>query len=147
MYKFFVLTFRMGITHCPEISDYWSGSMLCSGPKCFTPLVMSRCRYQSILKLRFSDPSLAKRNTPLSQLGQYMALLMEVCQLLVDPGETISDSTSKTNVHILSRNYSVCALVQKNYEATLGISLYIQEKICTKSEIILTQNVYKFQNV
>lgn len=93
MYTFFALAFFifMGTINCLEMYDYWSGSMLYSRPKCFSPLVMSQCRYQSLLKfLRFSGLSLAKCNSPLSRLGQYMALLKEFCQLFVDPGETVT---------------------------------------------------------
>lgn len=91
MYVFFSYVFLMGLVKLPELVDYWSNSIFCSGPKIFSSQIMSRNRFLSILKfLRFSSPKAYIKGKPLTRLAQYFAYVREVCQVVVDPGEHLA---------------------------------------------------------
>lgn len=81
----------MGLLHFSETSGYWSSSNLCCRPKCFDNEILSRNRFQNIFKfLCFSTPQAATIGYPVSQFAQYLAILWESSQLILDPGEHIN---------------------------------------------------------
>ncbi|KAG5890939.1 hypothetical protein JTB14_019877 [Gonioctena quinquepunctata] len=87
LYVFFSLNLLTELVKCPQLSDYWSTDILCSGPRVFHKMVKSRNRFLSILKfIRFSLPDLVRQGAPLTRLGVFMARIRENGMNVVDVG-------------------------------------------------------------
>lgn len=91
MYVFISLVLLMGLDKLPRISDYWSNSLLTRGSPVFTAAVMSRNRFNQIMRfLRFGHPDDVVRRKPMSRLDQYFQMLQEKCMLYVSAGENFA---------------------------------------------------------
>ncbi|XP_064092990.1 piggyBac transposable element-derived protein 4-like [Macrobrachium nipponense] len=90
MYIFFALQLLMGITKLPRISDYWSQSLLCTGPPVFTT-VMSRNRFSQILRfLRFSHPDNVQPSQPMTRIQTFVDMVREKSMNVFSPGENFA---------------------------------------------------------
>ncbi|XP_064116750.1 piggyBac transposable element-derived protein 4-like [Macrobrachium nipponense] len=90
MYIFFALQLLMGITKLPRISDYWSQSLLCTGPPVFTT-VMSRNRFSQILRfLRFSHPDNVQPSQPMTRIQTFFDMVREKSMNVFSPGENFA---------------------------------------------------------
>lgn len=87
MWNFFALLLYMGLVKLPKISDYWSRCFLYRNE--FVPALMSRNRFQEVLRLiRFSDIEQA-RNDRLARVKHLVSLLMRNFKSLQTPGEVV----------------------------------------------------------
>ena len=97
LYVFICLQLLMGITKLPKIPDYWSSSFLCRGPPVFCGAIMSRNRFQQILRfVRYSDPANADRKEPMSRFEGFFKMLRENCMLYFSAGDNFAVDESLT---------------------------------------------------
>ena len=87
MYIYIALSMAMGVSHFPNVSQYWSSDPVFGGPKVFCKQIMSRNRFCSITKfLRFSSAANVQRKNPRTRIQPFLNLLEEKSITLVDPG-------------------------------------------------------------
>ena len=91
IYTFFSLLLMMGVTHMPSYAMYWKKDAACSGPPLFCKGVMSRDRFQSMMKfLRFSSVQHVVKNVFSTRIEPYLEMLRERCQWIMRPKENIA---------------------------------------------------------
>ena len=87
MYIYIALSMAMGVSHFPNVAQYWNNDPVFGGPKIFCKQIMSRNRFSSITKfLRFSSAADVDKKNPRTRIEPFLNLLEEKSTTLVDPG-------------------------------------------------------------
>ena len=87
IYLFMGLCIVMGVNRLPRIADYWHHDPVFGGPPIFTGKVMSRNRFNNIMKfLRFARAEQVNKKDKKSQIESFLNLLREKCKQIVFPG-------------------------------------------------------------
>ena len=91
MYVFLALYLFSGICKFSEMNEYWAKQPLEPGIHFYTPAVMSRDRYFSIMKfLRFSAVNEVDENDPSARLKTFCDMLTDISMKNVDAGEHVA---------------------------------------------------------
>ena len=87
MYIFLAFCMIMGIVKLPKISDYWSHDPVFGGPPIFVGRVMSRNKFQNIMKfLRFTRSEEVRDYHKPSHIESFLKLLRQKCKELIFVG-------------------------------------------------------------
>ena len=91
IHVFFSYMFLMGLVKVSEFVDCWSSSLFCNCRKNFLSEIMCRKRFFSLFKsLWFSCPKIFKKRNPIIDVAQYFEHLLEICQVIIYPGELLA---------------------------------------------------------
>ena len=85
---FIGLVLLAGIVRLPRIHMYWGDHVCWGGPKIFCGPVMSRNRFNTIMKfLRFTKIDEVIPGSPTTRVGSFLALLRQKCQAALHIGQ------------------------------------------------------------
>ena len=121
MYIFLAFILLMGIVRMPSRSMYWEHGPVFGGPAIFTGNVMSRNRFNTIMKfLRFGSVCDVDKKKPSSRIQKFLDLIKVRFESIIEPGENvgIDESLILWKGRLMFRQYI------KTKRARFGIKIF-----------------------